>query len=256
MPAPKNDFKSALSGGKPIIGCWVAMADPYMMEVSAHAGFDWLVVDGEHAPNDIRSIRDQLMVIDPSPSQAVVRLPMGEDWLIKQALDVGAQTLLIPLVETAEQAESIVKATRYPPEGIRGLGSALARASQFSAIADYPQTANAEICVLVQVETVKGMENLDKILSVDGVDGVFIGPADLGADMGFTGLGDVDEVWDAVCDALTRIRAAGKAAGTLTFNDRRAAQCLENGVNFLAVGADMTVFASGMRRLAAKHRQE
>lgn len=231
------------------------MADPYMAEVSAHAGFDWLVVDGEHAPNDIRSIRDQLMVIDPSPSQAVVRLPMGEDWLIKQALDVGAQTLLIPLVETAEQAEKLVRATRYPPNGIRGLGSALARASRFAAISDYPQTANEEICLLVQVETLRGMENLEAILAIEGVDGVFIGPADFGADMGYTGQGDLDEVWDVVCDALTRIRAAGKAAGTLAFSDKRTAQCLENGVDFLAVGADMTVFAGGMRALAAKHRQ-
>lgn len=250
MPARKNAFKAALQGDSPLIGCWLAMAEPYLAELSAHAGFDWVVVDGEHAPNDIRSIRDQLMVTDPSPSEAVVRLPMGEDWLIKMALDIGVQTLLIPMVDSVEEAEALVRACRYPPDGIRGMGSSLARASSFGAVSDYVPTANDEICLLVQIESVKGLKALEDIASVDGVDGVFIGPADLGADMGFPGQGNSDEVWDTVCDALVRIRATGKAAGVLAMNDARTEQCLEAGVDFLAVAADISLFSGAMRNSA------
>lgn len=254
MSAPKNPFKAALLADTPQIGCWLNMAEPYLAEITAYTGFDWLVVDGEHGPNDIRSIRDQLMVIDPSPSHPVVRLPMGEAWMIKQALDIGARSLLIPMVESADQARALVRATRYPPEGIRGLGASLARASKFAAIANYPQTANAEICLIVQIETRKGMAALDEILAVDGVDGVFIGPADLSADMGFTGQGNVDEVWDVILDALTRIRAAGKAAGTLSWDDKRIAESQAAGANFVAVGADVSSLANSLRALVAKHK--
>ena len=186
MPAPVNRFKAALAAGQMQYGCWAGFGDPYATEVMSTAGFDWLVIDGEHAPNDIRSIMAQLQVLEGKPdSHPVVRLPMGEAWLIKQALDIGAQTLLIPMVETAEQARDLVRAMRYPPEGIRGSGAALARASRFAAIPDYIRTANDQMCLLVQVETVRGMEALDAILAVEGVDGVFIGPSDLAAEMGF-----------------------------------------------------------------------
>ena len=172
MPAPVNQFKADLAAGKQMYGCWAGFADPYATVVRGTAGFDWLVIDGEHAPNDLRSITAQLQVLQPSASHPIVRLPMGEDWLIKQVLDVGAQSLLIPMVESGAQAEGLVRATRYPPEGIRGSGAALGRASMFSDLPDYTVTANAQICLLVQVETVAGMEALDDILAVEGIDGV------------------------------------------------------------------------------------
>lgn len=254
MPAPINPFKQALKGDAPLIGCWLGMASQYSAEIAATAGFDWLVVDGEHSPNDIRSIRDQLMVIDPSASNAVVRLPVGETWLIKQALDIGAQTLLIPIVESAAQARELVAATRYPPEGVRGLGSSLARASRFAAIPDYPQTANAEICLLVQVETRAGLDALEEIAAVEGVDGVFIGPADLGASLGYLGQTEHPDLWRVITDALSRIRARGKAAGVLTGNPDLIAAAIAAGANFVAVGADITVFATGLRALAQRYR--
>lgn len=153
----------------------------------AGAGFDWLLIDGEHAPNDVRSVLGQLQAIAPYPSHPVVRPPWNDAVVIKQLLDTGAQTLLVPMVQNADDARSAVKACRYPPHGIRGVGSALARASRWNRIPDYLQQADAQMCVLVQIETRQGVENLDAILAVEGVDGVFIGPADLSADMGFMG---------------------------------------------------------------------
>src|SRR6056297_3386283 len=215
MPAPENLFKSALSQGQTLYGCWAGFADAYATEVLGTAGFDWLVIDGEHAPNDLKSIMGQLMALKGSDSAPVVRLPMGEAWAIKQVLDAGAQTLLIPLVESAEQARDLVRAMRYPPTGIRGAGAALARASEFSGIPDYVATANDQMCLLVQVETRAGIAALDDILRVEGVDGVFIGPADLAADMGYLGRKQDGPVQDTIRDALARIAATGKAPGIL-----------------------------------------
>ncbi|MFZ2100533.1 MAG: HpcH/HpaI aldolase/citrate lyase family protein, partial [Oricola sp.] len=185
MPAPKNEFKAALARGERQIGCWVGLADAYAAEIMGTTGFDWLLIDGEHAPNDVRSIMRQLQALEASPSHAVVRLPIGETRIVKQILDVGAQTLLIPMVESGEQAAELVRAAQYPPRGVRGVGAALARASKFSAIPDYLATADSEICLLLQVENRAGMAALDDILAVEGVDGIFIGPSDLAADMGY-----------------------------------------------------------------------
>ena len=247
MPAPINTFKAALAQGTVQYGCWTGFADPYAAEILATAGFDWLVIDGEHAPNDLRSIMHQLQVLEGKHSHPVVRLPVGNEWLIKQALDVGAQTLLIPMVESADQAADLVRATRYPPHGIRGSGAALARASRFSDIPDYVKTANAQICLLPQVETVKGMEALDEILAIEGVDGVFIGPSDLAADMGYLGDSSQPAVQEAIRDGLTRIRAAGKAAGILAIDDDVAATYRDWGANFLAVGIDVVMLAKAAR---------
>ncbi len=257
MPAPVNRFKAALSAGQMQYGCWAGFADPYPTEVMATAGFDWLVIDGEHAPNDIRSIMAQLQVLEGKPdSHPVVRLPMGEAWLIKQALDIGAQTLLIPLVESAEQARDLVRAVRYPPQGIRGSGAALARASHFAAIPDYITTANDQLCLLVQVETVKGMEALDDILQVVGVDGVFIGPSDLAADMGYRGDSNQPAVRDAIRDALGRIKASDKAAGILALDHDTAQDYRDWGAQFLAVGIDVVMLARAARELAARWKQD
>lgn len=252
MPAPVNGFKQRLASGERVIGCWAGFADPYATEVLATADFDWLVIDAEHAPNDLRTIMAQLMAMKGSGSAPVVRLPMGEVWAIKQALDIGAQTLLIPMVESAEQARDLARAMRYPPEGVRGSGAALARASWFSAVPDYVATANEQMCLLVQVETRAGIEALDDILAVEGVDGVFIGPSDLAADMGFPGQSSAPEVADCIKDALGRIAASDKAAGILAIDDATAQQYADWGAQFLAVGIDVVLLARAARDLAAK----
>lgn len=256
MRASDNPLKDALRTGQKTIGCWLGFADGYCAEIMGQTGFDWLVIDGEHAPNDIRSIRDQLMALEHSASQAIVRLPSDETWLIKQALDVGARSLLIPMVETAEQAERIVAATRYPPEGIRGMGATLARASKFGTLPNYVHDANAGIAVIVQVETVKGMEHLDAIASVDGVDGVFIGPADLSADMGFPGQASAPEVVAAMEDAAKRIKAAGKSPGSLALDEAAQKIYLEFGYEFLAVGIDVVMLVRAAQALARRWKHE
>ena len=254
MPAPENHLKAALARDETLIGCWAGFAAPYPTEVLAGAGFDWLVIDGEHAPNDLASISAQLGVLRGAETQAVVRLPMGEVWAIKQVLDAGAQTLLIPMVESAAQAEGLVRAMRYPPEGVRGSGAALARASRFSAIPDYIATANAQMCLLVQVETRAGLAALDEILAVEGVDGVFIGPSDLAADMGYLGDATVPEVQEAIKGALGRIAAAGRAPGILALDHATALRYRDWGARFLAVGIDVVMLAEAARALAARWR--
>ncbi|MFT6659338.1 4-hydroxy-2-oxoheptanedioate aldolase [Maritalea sp.] len=254
MPAPKNQFKAALKAGNIQIGCWLGLADSYCAEIAASAGFDWLLVDGEHAPNDLRSILTQLQIIEKSPSNAAVRLPIGETWMIKQFLDAGAQTILIPMVESAAQAKELVKACHYPPMGVRGVGSSLARASNFGDIADYLTTAGDEICLLVQVESQAGLDALDEILAVDGIDGVFIGPADLAADMGYLGKPKEPKVIKAIEDAIVKIAASDKAAGILTLDETFARRCMDLGATFVAVGIDVTAYANAMRSLAATYK--
>ena len=255
MPAPHNPFKHAIAKSELQLGCWLGLADPYIAEISAGAGFDWLLVDAEHAPNDLRSIVAQLQVIAARDSHAVVRPPIGETWIIKQLLDAGAQSLLIPMVESGTQAQELVDAVTYPPHGVRGVGSALARASDFAAIPDYLQTAREEICLLAQVENRAGMDALDEILTVEGVDGVFIGPSDLAADMGFIGQPGQAEVKAAVLDAIKRIVASGKAAGILTLDKELQTECRNLGATFIATEIDVTLFARNMRA-AAKEASE
>ena len=214
MPAPHNPFKAALKAGKPQMGCWLGLADPYVAQISAGAGFDWLLIDAEHAPNDLRSITAQMQVLAGFDSHAIVRPTIGE------------------------------------PHGVRGVGSALARASNFSGIPDYLQTADAEICLLVQVENRAGMAALDEILQVEGVDGVFIGPADLAADMGFIGNAGAPEVEAAVLGAMGKIVAAGKAGGILTLDPKMQRACLDAGATFVATNIDVTLFAAAMRNTA------
>lgn len=250
MPAPHNAFRQALGQQSKLIGCWLGFADGYAAEMMGTAGFDWLVIDGEHAPNDIRSIRDQLIALESSASHPVVRLPMDEVWMIKQALDIGAQTLLIPMVETAEQAANIVAAMRYAPEGIRGMGGALARATKYSQIKDYVTTASDQLALIVQVETAKGIENLAEIAATDGVDGVFIGPADLSADMGFPGNAKAPEVVEAIAHAAEVINASGKSAGILAIEDATAQRYMDMGYTFVAVGIDLVMLMNAARAKA------
>ncbi|WP_428686586.1 4-hydroxy-2-oxoheptanedioate aldolase [Roseibium sp.] len=255
MPAPENLFKAALKNGQAQMGCWVGLANAYAAEITATAGFDWLLIDCEHAPNDLRSMMAQLQVVEASSSKPVVRLPVGDTVLIKQFLDAGAQTLLVPMVENRDQAEDLVRAVRYPPNGVRGVGSSLARASRFSAIPDYLKTADREICLLVQVENRAGLAELDGILSVEGVDGVFIGPSDLAADMGHLGDPMHPDVVAAIEDALPRIKASGKAPGILTTDLDFARSCIELGVKFVATSVDVLTYASAIRSEAARVKE-
>lgn len=252
----KNAFKDALKAGRPQIGLWLGLANSYSAELLAGAGFDWLLIDGEHAPNNVQTVLTQLQAIAPYPSQPVVRPSWNDPVQIKQLLDVGAQTLLIPMVQNADEARNAVAATRYPPAGIRGVGSALARASRWNRIPDYLHQANDAMCVLVQIETREAMSNLASILDVDGIDGVFIGPADLSADMGFAGNPQHPEVQAAIENAIVQIRAAGKAPGILMANEPLAKRYLELGALFVAVGVDTTLLARGAEALAARFGAE
>ncbi|QHJ00891.1 4-hydroxy-2-oxoheptanedioate aldolase [Xylophilus rhododendri] len=248
MPA-NNPFKTALAARQAQVGLWLSMADGYLAEVAASSGFDWLLIDGEHAPNDLRSILASLQAVAPWPAHAVVRVVQGDTALIKQMLDIGARTLLVPMVDTAEQAAALVSATRYPPQGIRGVGSAVARASQWSARTDYLDIADDEVCLLVQAETVTALSNLEAICAVDGVHGVFLGPADLAASMGHRGNPGHPEVQAAIEAAMRTIIASGKAAGTLTSDTKAAQRFLDLGCTFVAVGVDVLVFAKAARQL-------
>lgn len=250
MPAPTNAFKAALRTGEVQVGTWLGFADAYIAEAAATADFDWFLIDGEHAPNDIPSILSQVAVVQGAGRNAVVRLPIGESWMVKQALDLGVQTLLMPMVDSAEMAKKLVRDCLYPPQGHRGVGAGLARASEFNGIKDYLPTANDEVCLLVQVESRAGMEDLDNILQVVGVDGVFIGPSDLAADMGFLGNTGAPEVQAAIESGLARIRAAGKAAGILTTNADEAKKWVDMGANFIAVTVDVVLYADSMRKMA------
>ncbi|HBO24310.1 MAG TPA: 4-hydroxy-2-oxoheptanedioate aldolase [Providencia sp.] len=247
-----NKFKAALKSGQPQIGLWLGLCSPYSAELVAGAGFDWLLIDGEHAPNNIQTTLSQLQAIAAYPSQPVVRPPWNDPVIIKQLLDIGAQTLLLPMVQNAEQAQQAVRATRYPPAGIRGVGSALARASRWNRVPDYLQRANDEMCVIVQVETREAIKNLPEILQVEGVDGVFIGPADLSADMGFSGNPNHPEVKAAIEKAITQIRAAGIAPGILMAAPDIAEHYIKLGALFVAVGVDTTLLARSAEALAAK----
>ncbi len=246
-----NPFKEALAARRPQVGLWLSMADPYLAEVSASTGFDWVLIDGEHAPNDVRTTLSTLQAVAAHPTQPVVRAVEGSTALIKQLLDIGARTLLVPMVDTAEQAVALVAATRYPPLGIRGVGSAVGRASTWSARTDYLDIADEEVCLLVQVETVTALQNLEAICAVDGVHGVFIGPADLSASMGHRGNPGHPEVRAAIDAAMKTIIASGKAAGTLTSDPKLARHYLELGCTFVAVGVDILLFANAARRLRA-----
>lgn len=251
MPAPKNPFKQALSEKRCQIGFWQALANPYTVEISAEAGYDWLLLDAEHAPNDIPLLVAQLQAMRGTESHAVIRPPVGDTVIVKQMLDIGAQTLLIPMVDSRALAEEMVRAVRYPPHGVRGVGAALARASRFNRIPDYLQTANDEICLLLQIESRAGLEALDEIASVEGVDGVFVGPADLAADMGYLGRPGAPEVQAEVEKALIRIQSHGKAAGILIGDLALARRYVELGATFVAIGNDVTLFANATTKLLA-----
>jgi len=264
MPAPINTFKLAIKSNHAQIGLWLGLANGYTAELLAGAGFDWLLIDAEHSPNDLRTILEQLQAIAPYSVSPIVRPPWPDSVRIKQILDLGVQTILAPMVDTVEQAQQVVAATRYPPRGIRGVGSPLARASQFNRTKDYLQTADQEICVLIQIETVTGINNLDEILKVEGVDGIFIGPADLSASMGFIDNPAHPDVQRVIEDSIKRIVNSKKAAGILTADRKMAKHYIKCGAMFVGVGTDtglllesssalVTIFKTSLAQTKSDH---
>ncbi|HZF18496.1 MAG TPA: aldolase/citrate lyase family protein [Burkholderiales bacterium] len=253
MELPPNNFKRALRANKLQIGLWCSLSSHYATELVAGSGFDWILLDTEHSPNDLESVLQQLQAAAPYPTHPVVRVPWNDMVTIKRYLDIGAQSLLIPYVQNAEEAKAAVAYTRYPPAGVRGVAGAT-RATRFGRVKDYAKRAHEEICVLVQVETQTALDQLEKIAAVDGVDGVFIGPADLHASLGYAGETNNPKVMPVIDDAIRRIRKAGKAPGILTGVEADAKRWIECGGLFVAVGADSGVLARGTEALAAKFR--
>ncbi len=252
MDLPVNHFKRAIAAGRPQIGLWCSFPTHHTVELVSRCGFGWLLLDMEHSPNDMGSLHLQLMATAGGTSTPVVRPPWNDMVVIKRCLDVGAQTLLLPYVQSAEEAERAVASTRFPPEGLRGVAGST-RAAGFGRIKDYLNIAHREICVLVQAETKKSLDNLEAICDVEGVDGVFIGPNDLAADMGHRGNIPHPEVQSAIADAIKRIRARGKAPGILV-GEADGRRMLDLGALFVAVGADAEVLRTGAEALAHKFK--
>ena len=254
MNLPENAFKRALRAGTPQIGLWSSLSSNYTVEVIAGAGFDWILLDSEHSPADIENLLTQLQAAAPYPTHPVVRIPWNDMVTIKRVLDIGAQSLLVPYVSTADEAKAAVSYTRYPPAGVRGVAGTT-RATRFGRIPDYARRAHDEICLLVQVETQGALDNIEAICGIDGVDGVFIGPADLHASLGHPGEIANPKVKPMIDDAIRRIRKAGKAPGILTPNEADARHWLDCGALFVAVGADVGILARGAEALAAQFKR-
>ena len=253
MDLPVNQFKRGIKAGKPQIGLWSSLSSHYSVEVVAGSGFDWLLLDTEHSPNDLENVVTQLQAASAYPTTAIVRPAWNDMVPIKRFLDVGVQTLLIPYVQTPEEAAQAVAYTRYPLRGVRGVAGTT-RATRFGRVKDYFKRAEEELCVLVQVETRLGLDNLEAIAATDGVDGVFIGPADLSAGLGHLGDMGHAEVKQSIDDAIGRIRKAGKAAGILTAVEAEARHYLDIGCLFVAVGADVGLLARESEKLCAKFK--
>lgn len=237
MDLIKNTFKARLRAGERQIGFWNTLPDSGLVELLSGCGYDWLLIDSEHSPLDPRAVLPLLQASDSYPTQAVVRPGWNDKVEIKRLLDIGAQTLLVPYVQNAEEAQAAVAAVRYPPHGVRGVSGG-SRGSRYGAIPDYVQRAEQEICLLVQVETVEAAARIEEIAAVDGVDGIFIGPADLAASMGYPGDPGHPEVRKASADAVRRIVAAGKPAGFLSADQGYVREMADAGATFLAVGVD------------------
>ncbi|SFM87314.1 2,4-dihydroxyhept-2-enedioate aldolase [Izhakiella capsodis] len=250
----KNNFKEKLNSGALQIGLWLSSASPYLAEVAATSGYDWLLIDGEHAPNSVTSYLQQLQAVAPYTSHAVVRPLEGTRANIKQLLDLGAQTLLIPMVESAQQAQDVVAAFRYPPEGFRGVGASVARAARWGRIDNYMSNANDELCILIQIESQEALNNLDEILSVKGIDGLFIGPADLSASLGHPDNADHPEVQAAIKQSIERIRQAGKFAGILSVAPEAAKKYINWGATFVAVGVDLLLYTKALDTCLADYK--
>ncbi len=250
---PVNHFKRAILAGQSQIGLWSSLSSHVTVEILAGSGFDWLLLDQEHSPNELPMVHSQLQAMTGGTAHPVVRPPWNDTVMLKRLLDAGVQSFLIPYVQDEAEARAAVAATRYPPKGVRGFASA-SRASKFGRVKDYYARCEQEICVLVQVETRHALGNLEAIAGVEGVDGVFIGPGDLSADMGHLGNPGHPEVQAAIEDAIGRIKACGKAPGILTGDEKFAHRYVELGCLFTAVGSDVGLLARGSEQLAARFK--
>lgn len=250
---PPNAFKRALVEGRQQLGLWNSMPGSLVAELLAGTGYDWVVIDTEHAPTDVPDTLAMMQAMAPYPVSAVVRPAANDVVLIKRLLDLGAQTLLIPYVQNAAEAQAAVAAMRYPPRGIRGVAG-MTRASRFGTVADYTRRADEELCLLVQVETAAALAEIEAIAAVDGVDGLFIGPSDLAASMGYPGEPGHPAVIAAIEDAVRRIVATGKPAGILTLDPAFARTCIGWGTRFTAVGVDIALLAQAARGLLSGFR--
>lgn len=245
-----NFSSDLVAASRPLIGMWLSTGSPLVAEIGAGSGLDWVLIDAEHGPNDLRSVLAQLQAVAGYPVTPVVRPPIGDTALLKQYLDIGVQNLLIPMVDSVAQAEQLVRAVRYPPRGVRGVGSSLARASRWNRVDGYLANADATISLIVQIESAAAVEVAEQILGVDGVDGIFLGPADLAASMGHLGEQEHPDVVAAVEHCLGLARAAGKPAGVNAFVPEAAERFIAAGAGFVCVGADVTLLARGSEALA------
>jgi 4-hydroxy-2-oxoheptanedioate aldolase len=253
MDLPRNAFKHAIGEGRLQIGLWSSLCSNIAVEVIAASGFDWILLDSEHAPNEIPNLLSQLQACALGSATAIVRPAWNDTVLLKRILDLGAQSVLVPYVQNPEEAERAVRAVRYPPAGVRGVAVA-SRASNYGRTVGYLKNANSEICLLVQVETRPALDQLEAIAKVEGVDGVFIGPSDLAASLGHIGNPQHPDVQRALEDASRRLKAMGKPAGILTPNEEEARRYIGWGYTFVAVGADLGLLARGADMLAKKFK--
>jgi len=253
MEFPVNQLKRNLRAGQVQCGCWVSLASHASAEICASAGFDWILIDMEHAPNELPQVHHQLHAAAAYPTSVLVRAPWNDTVLIKRLLDIGVQSLLLPYVQNAEEAQRAVAAVRYPPHGVRGV-SANSRSNRFGRVKDYFVHANDEVCLLLQIETRAAIGEIEKMAAIDGVDGLFIGPQDLAADLGHLGNPGHPEVQAAIADAISRIKATGKVPGLLNFNEADAKKWIEHGARFVAVTSDQFLLARETAAVAARFR--
>lgn len=251
--APPKSFKDLFGSGRTVAGIFLNSGDAGAAEICAGAGLDYVLIDGEHGPVSLESVLAQLRAIAGCPALAVVRVPANDPVVIKQFLDIGAQSLIVPMINDVQEARLAVAATRYAPEGIRGVGAALARSSRWNRVPDYLTRANDFISLLVQIESAEGVANAAEIISTDGVDGVFIGPADLAATMGRLGQQDHPDVVDAIVRTIRTAKAHGKIAGVNAFVETQARAYIDAGADFVNVGADVAILARGAEALAAAY---
>jgi len=248
----ENKFKKAIYANQKQLGAFMALADSTAAELMATTGFDWLLIDGEHGPNDIKSIMQQLQALAAYAVNPVVRLQDHNVADIKRVLDVGAQTLLIPMVDSAEQAEQLAEAVRYAPNGIRGMGGGLTRATRWGSIPDYLEHADNNICLVLQIESPEGLAELDAITQVDGVDAIFIGPADLAATMGYLGQPGHPEVCRVVEQAIQRVHALGKPVGVYCGDPEQTVKYQEMGASFFLIAADTMLLKGAADNLLSR----
>lgn len=253
MDLRTNSFKRAIQASQKQIGFWNSMASPTATEILAGSGFDWLLIDAEHAPNDVPGILAQLQAMMENATHPIVRIPENDPIVIKRCLDIGVQSFLIPMMETVEDAAAAVAATRFPPDGIRGFAGA-SRASRFGRVTNYHRRAHEEICILVQIETRKGLDNLEAIAAVPGIDGLFIGPGDLSSDLGYLGDQGNPEIVELIEKTIGRIVAAGSRAGILTADETLARRYMAAGCVYTAVGIDTGLLARTTEAIARKYR--